>query len=70
MASQEQRYTCGIAGQAITLTPKTASESKPIHAGASTIVFNTASAVTGIIADFWGAKYEYHVIIHRLTKTN
>ena len=65
---QEQVYTCGIVGQAVTLTPKAASESKPGHLGASTIVFNTVGNPAP--PDFWDANYEYDVVIRRRTKTN
>lgn len=65
---QEQTYTCGIAGQAVTLTPKASTESKPGHLGATTVVFNTVAAAAP--TDFWDAKYEYDVVIKRRTKTN
>jgi hypothetical protein len=66
MAMQQQNYTCAIAGQAVTLTPKTGSESNPTHLGATTIVFNTVAAAAP--TEFWNAKDEYLVIIHKLTK--
>lgn len=66
--TQTQVYTAGIVGQAVTLTPKTGSESKPGHLGATTVVFNTVAAAAP--TDFWDANYEYLVTVQRVTKTN
>lgn len=66
MAQQQQLYTCGIAGQAVTLTPKTGSESKPTHLGATTVVFNTVANPAP--TEFWSTGDDYLVIIHKLTK--
>jgi hypothetical protein len=65
---QEQVYTAAIVGQAVTLTPKTATESHPTHLGASTIVFNTVANPAPV--EMWDAKYEYDVVIRRRTKSN
>jgi hypothetical protein len=61
-------YTCGIAGQAVTLTPKAGTESKPTHLSASTIVFNTSANPAP--ADFWATTAEYEVIVRRRTTSN
>jgi hypothetical protein len=65
---QEQTYTCAIVGQAVTLTPKAGSESKPTHLGATTVVFNTVAAAAP--TDFWATTAEYDVVIRRRTTTN
>jgi len=65
MAMQQQAYTCAIVGQAVTLTPKAGSESHPTHLGATTVVFNTSAAAAP--TEFWNAKDNYLVIIHKLT---
>lgn len=65
MATQQQKYTCGIAGQAVTLTPKAGTESKPSHLGASTVVFNTSANPAP--TEFWDAKDEYIVIVQKLS---
>jgi hypothetical protein len=67
MADQQQLYTCGIVGQAVTLAPKAGSESKPTHLGASTVVVNTVANPAP--AEFWNAKDEYLVVVHKLTRT-
>ena len=67
MAAQLQRYTAAVAGQAVTLTPKAGSESKPTHLGASTVVFNTTANPAP--TEFWDAKSEYLVTIEKLTNT-
>jgi hypothetical protein len=66
MSVQWQLYTCGIAGQVVTLTPKTASESKPTHLGATTVVVNTVANPAR--PEFWNAKDEYIVTVERVTK--
>lgn len=65
---QMATYTCGIVGQAVTLTPKTGTEAHPIHLSASTIVFNTTETTPR--PELWDVNYEYRVTIERLTKTN
>ena len=67
MAVQRAVYTCGIVGQACTLTPVTGTESKPPYLAASTIVFNTAAATPP--ADFWSADFDYVVTVEAVTKT-
>ena len=67
MALQHQIYTAGIAGQVVTLTPKTGTESKPTHLGASTIVFNTSANPAP--TEFWATTNEYLVTVEVLTKT-
>lgn len=67
MATQEQRYTCSPSGQAVTLTPKAGSESRPTHLGASTLVFNTSANPAP--TEFWDANSEYLVIVQKFTKT-
>ena len=64
---QEQRYTAAVAGQAITLTPKAGSESRPTHLGATTIVFNTVAGAAP--TEFWDVNSEYLITVHKLTKT-
>ena len=68
---QHQVYTAAIAGQAVTLTPKTATESHPNHLGASTIVVNTVANPAP--SEFWTATAttgdEYDVTIRRRTKS-
>ena len=66
MAQQQQIYTCGIAGQVVTLTPKAGQESKPTHLGATTVVFNTVANPAP--TEFWAATDDYLVIIHKLSK--
>ena len=67
MSAQFQVYTCGIVGQAVTLTPKTGTESHPTHLGASTIVFNTVQTTPD--PDFWKTTAEYIVTLEVLTKS-
>ena len=67
MAVQHQTYTCAIAGQVVTLTPKAGSESKPTHLGASTFIFNTVGSPAP--PEFWNIKDEYLVIVEKLTRT-
>lgn len=64
---QEQRYTCSATGQAVTLTPKAGTESRPTHLGASTVVFNTVASP--FPAEFFDNNSEYLVVVHKLTKT-
>ncbi len=64
---QQQAYTCAIVGQAVTLTPKTGSESHPTHLGATTLVFNTVAAAAP--TEFWNVKDNYLVIIRKMTAT-
>jgi hypothetical protein len=63
----EQLYTCGIAGQAVTLTPKAGAPALPSHLGASTVVFNTTANPAP--TEFWATTDEYVVIVRRRTKT-
>jgi hypothetical protein len=67
MADQRGHYTCAIAGQVVTLTPKAGSESKPTHLGATTLVFNTVASPAP--AEFWSQLDEYVVVFHKITKT-
>jgi hypothetical protein len=67
MALQHQVYTASVAGQAVTLTPKTGSESKPTHLGASTIVFNTVANPAP--TEFFDNGSEYLVTLEKLTKS-
>jgi hypothetical protein len=67
MAAQQQIYTLGIVGQAMTMTPKVGSESRPTHLGASTIVFNTVQTTPD--PDFWKASAEYLITVEVLTKS-
>ena len=67
MASQQQLYTAAIAGQAVTLTPKAGSESKPSHLGASTVVFNTTANPAP--TEFWATTDEYILIVEKVTKS-
>jgi len=67
MAAQRALYTAGVAGQAVTLTPKAGFESSPSHLGASTIVFNTVANPAP--TEFWTTVDEYIVTIERVTKT-
>ena len=67
MARQQQVYTCGIAGQVVTLTPKAGSESKPTHLGASTVVFNTSANPAP--TEFWSTGDDYIVVIDKITKS-
>lgn len=68
MANQQQQvYTCGIAGQAVTLTPKAGSQSQPSHLGASTLVFNTTANPAP--TEFWATTDEYVVTVQKRTAT-
>lgn len=67
MAKQLQVYTCAIAGQVVTLTPKAGSESKPTHLGATTIVFNTVANPAP--TEFWKTGDEYIVTVEEITKS-
>ena len=67
MALQHQIYTAAVAGQVVTLTPKTGSESKPTHLGATTVVFNTTANPAP--TEFFDALSDYLVTLEKLTKT-
>lgn len=67
MATQQQLYTCGIAGQVVTLTPKAGQTSLPSHLGATTVVFNTVANPAP--TEFWATTDEYVVIVQKITAT-
>lgn len=64
---QIQVYTAGIVGQAVTLTPKTGTESKPTHLGATTLVFNTVAAAAP--TELWDTVSDYIVTIEKITRS-
>lgn len=67
MALQLQVYTASVAGQVVTLTPKTGSESKPTHLGATTVVFNTVANPAP--TEFFDNNSDYIVTLEKLTKS-
>lgn len=62
---QWQIFTAAVAGQTVTLTPKTANEPHPSHLGNSAIVVTTTANPAS--PDFWtatattGDEYEVHI---------
>lgn len=64
---QEGLYTCGIAANVVTLTPKAGTASNPNHLANATVVVTTVAAAAP--PDFWKTTDEYEVVVRSRTKS-